>query len=220
MLGTPAYMSPEQAAGQREAISAASDIYSLGAVLHTLLTGRPPPRPAADDSAEFAAPPRLPRSETPDPTEDALETICLRCLQFDPQRGYPRPDPRSRRNLAFDGITCDLVGYGEFGRRTSLDCFGRAFQARPGKRPLPVDSHHATRGPWRHHGRGGNGDRASIRRRRSVSNHPCPGPGGSRRHGDLRNSSPPAVTMSRVLPKTYPIDSISGQAIAQFLTDA
>ena len=37
MLGTPAYMSPEQAAGQREAISAASDIYSLGAVLHTLL---------------------------------------------------------------------------------------------------------------------------------------------------------------------------------------
>ena len=89
MLGTPAYMSPEQAAGQREAISAASDIYSLGAVLHTLLTGRPPPRPAADDSAEFAAPPRLPRSETPDPTEDALETICLRCLQFDPQRRYP-----------------------------------------------------------------------------------------------------------------------------------
>ena len=89
MLGTPAYMSPEQAAGQREAISAASDIYSLGAVLHTLLTGRPPPRPAADDSAEFAAPPRLPRSETPDPKEDALETICLRCLQFDPQRRYP-----------------------------------------------------------------------------------------------------------------------------------
>ncbi|HXJ72995.1 MAG TPA: serine/threonine-protein kinase, partial [Candidatus Dormibacteraeota bacterium] len=89
MLGTPAYMSPEQAAGQRQAISAASDIYSLGAVLHTLLTGRPPPRPAADGSAEFAIPPRRPRSEAPDPTEDALETICLRCLQFDPQRRYP-----------------------------------------------------------------------------------------------------------------------------------
>ena len=41
-----------------------------------------------------------------------------------------------------------------------------------------------------------------------------------RRHGDLRNSSPPAVTLSRVSPKTYPIDSISGQAIAQSLTDA
>src|SRR5436189_2004826 len=89
MLGTPAYMSPEQAVGRREGIPAASDIYSLGAVLHTLLTGRPPPRPVADDSAEFATPPRLPRSETPDPTEDALETICLRCLQFDPQRRYP-----------------------------------------------------------------------------------------------------------------------------------
>jgi serine/threonine protein kinase len=89
MLGTPAYMSPEQAAGQSEAISAASDIYSLGAVLYTLLTGRPPPRPAADDSAEFADPPRLPRSATPDPIEDALEMICMRCLQFDPQRRYP-----------------------------------------------------------------------------------------------------------------------------------
>ena len=42
----------------------------------------------------------------------------------------------------------------------------------------------------------------------------------SRRHGDLRNSSPPAVTLSRVSPKTYPLDSISGQAIALSLTDA
>ena len=89
MLGTPAYMSPEQAAGQREAISAASDIYSLGAVLHTLLTGRPPIRPATDHSGEFAMPPRLPRSKAPDPREDDLEAICLRCLQFDPQRRYP-----------------------------------------------------------------------------------------------------------------------------------
>src|SRR5262249_26044674 len=39
-------------------------------------------------------------------------------------------------------------------------------------------------------------------------------------HRHLRNSSPPVVTLSRVSPKTYPIDSISGQAIAQSLTDA
>jgi len=41
-----------------------------------------------------------------------------------------------------------------------------------------------------------------VRRRRSALNHPCPGPGRSRGHGDLRNSSPPAVTLNRVSPKT------------------
>jgi serine/threonine protein kinase len=89
LLGTPAYMSPEQAAGRREAISAASDIYSLGAVLHALLTGRPPPRPAGIDSPDGATPPGLPRSKAPDPAKDALHTICRRCLELDPQRRYP-----------------------------------------------------------------------------------------------------------------------------------
>jgi serine/threonine-protein kinase len=90
LLGTPAYMSPEQAAG-REELDARSDLYSLGAVAYFLLTGRPPfvrdsavQTLAAHLGESVVAPGRL-RGDVP---ED-LQAVVLRCLEKDPRRRFP-----------------------------------------------------------------------------------------------------------------------------------
>ena len=88
ILGTPFYMAPEQAAGAK--LTSAADIYSLGAILFHLLTGRPPFR--GDHAVEVLRkaaeqPPPMPRSIDPRIPRD-LQTICLKCLEKDPSQRY------------------------------------------------------------------------------------------------------------------------------------
>lgn len=121
VLGSPAYAAPEQVRGDTRSVGFASDVYSMGALLYHLMTGRPP---FQGDSVEAVlrqvadAEPVSPRRLNPSVPVD-LETVCLKCLEKDPGRRYATAgevDEELNRVYAGEPVQARPVGW--MGRTT------------------------------------------------------------------------------------------------------
>lgn len=89
-LGSPGYMPPEQALAEHSRVTRRSDVYGLGAMLYHLLTGRPPFHAGSLNQAIHQVVEKEPLAPTllnPDLPLD-LQTICLKCLEKEPERRY------------------------------------------------------------------------------------------------------------------------------------
>jgi eukaryotic-like serine/threonine-protein kinase len=128
-LGTPSYMAPEQAgssnSGRREPLGPRADVYSLGAILYHMLTGRPPFQAATPIETMLLAlehDPVAPRALNPQVNPD-LEMVALKCLQKPPSlryasaaalaedlESYLRGDPVSARSTSLRALAARLMG--------------------------------------------------------------------------------------------------------------
>jgi serine/threonine protein kinase len=130
LLGTPAYMAPEQAAGEIDRLGPGSDVYALGGVLYFLITGRPPhdaPSTAAVLTRALNADVRPARELNPAAPAE-LAAVCRRALSLRPEDRYPSPEavaeeverylataeagparPRPRRVWAAAGLAAGLL---------------------------------------------------------------------------------------------------------------
>ncbi len=121
VLGTPAYMSPEQARGDSARVDRTTDVYALGAVLYEMLTRTPPfsGEPLSVIHAVVAHEPARPRKLDRGISRD-LETICLKAIEKEPHRRYSTAESIADdlgRFLAGDSIVARPIGTLEYGWR-------------------------------------------------------------------------------------------------------